>query len=138
MAVLVRDIMANAPIAARPEASIREVARIMRDEDVGAVLIVDGDELIGMITDRDLAVRALAQGRDPETPARTVCSEELWSVDPNLDVVKAANLMREQAVRRLPVVERGTAVGVLSLGDIAILSAPDSVLGGISSAMPNT
>lgn len=138
MVVTVREIMAPTPITARPEATVREVARIMRDEDIGSVLIADDDRLLGLITDRDLVVRTLAVGAAAETPVREACSEQVHSVGPDADVVEAAEVMRNHAVRRLPVVENGRAVGVLSLGDIAVLGAPASVLGGISGAMPNT
>ncbi|HEX4791834.1 MAG TPA: CBS domain-containing protein [Actinospica sp.] len=138
MTVLVREIMAPTPITARPETSVRQVAQLMRDEDIGVVMIADGTQLLGVVTDRDLVVRTLAAGIGAGTPVREVCSDELWSVGPDLDVIEAAEIMRNQAVRRLPVVENGAAIGVLSLGDIATLSAPDSVLGGISSKMPNT
>jgi CBS domain-containing protein len=138
MTLTVSEIMADTPITARPETSVEEVARIMRDEDIGTVLIGDGAELVGLVTDRDLVVRALAAGLDPHSPVRQVCSEQLWSVAPDTEVVQAAEMMRNAAVRRLPVVKDGKAVGIVSLGDIAALGAPDSVLGGISTAMPNT
>ncbi|MBR7827993.1 CBS domain-containing protein [Actinospica sp. MGRD01-02] len=138
MAVTVSEIMADTPITARPTTSIAEVARIMRDEDVGVVLIGEGTDLIGLVTDRDLVVRSLAGGLGPDTPVRQACSDQLWSVAPETEVVRAAELMRKAAVRRLPVVEDGKAVGVVSLGDIAVLGAPDSVLGAISVALPNT
>ncbi|HWG27233.1 CBS domain-containing protein [Actinospica sp.] len=143
MTVTVREIMAPAPITARPDATIREVSQIMRDEDIGTVLIADGteligSELIGVVTDRDLVVRSLATGLGPDTPVREACSRQLWTVDPETEVVQAADLMRNAAVRRLPVVSDGKAIGVVSLGDIAALGAPESVLGGISSAMPDT
>lgn len=138
MTVSVREIMAPVPITARPETSILEVARVMRGDDIGAVLVTDEDRLVGLVTDRDLVVRALADGVGPEMPVREVCSEQVQSVGPDLDVVEAAEMMRKQAVRRLPVVEDGTPIGMLSLGDIAVLSAPESVLGGISSRLPNT
>ena len=138
MTVTVREIMAPTPITARPQATILEVSQIMRDENVGAVLITENTELLGLVTDRDLVVRALATGFGPDTPVRTACSERLWSVDPDTDVVQAADLMRSAAVRRLPVVQDGHPIGVISLGDIAAIGAPDSVLGGISIAKPNT
>lgn len=138
MTVTVREIMAPTPITARPEATILEVSRIMRDEDVGVVLISENAELLGLVTDRDLVVRALATGLGPDTPVRTACSERLCSVGPGTDVGQAADLMRSVAVRRLPVVQDGHPIGVVSLGDIAAVGAPDSVLGGISIAKPNT
>ncbi|HWG26149.1 CBS domain-containing protein [Actinospica sp.] len=136
MTMTVREVMEPTPITARP--TIQEVARIMRDESIGAVLIAEGTELVGLVTDRDLVVRSLATGLGPETPVREVCSEQPWTVDPETEVVQAADLMRNAAVRRLPVASDGKAIGLISLGDIAALGAPDSVLGGISNAMPNT
>jgi CBS domain-containing protein len=138
MTVLVSEIMAPTPVTARPETSVVDVARIMSSEDIGAVLITDDEKLVGLITDRDLVVRALAGNVNPETPVGELCSEQVQSVSPRLDVVQAAELMRNAAVRRLPVVEDGKPVGMVSLGDIAVESAPESVLGGISSKMPNT
>jgi len=138
MTVTVNEIMAPTPITAHPETAIEEVARIMRDEDIGTVLITADAELIGLVTDRDLVVRTLAAGLGPRTPVREACSERLWSVTPETEIVQAADLMRDAAVRRLPVVRDGKPIGVVSLGDIAALGAPGSVLGGISTAMPNT
>lgn len=138
MTVLVSEIMAPTPVTARPETSVVDVARIMRSEDIGTVLITDDEKLVGLVTDRDLVVRALAANINPETPVGELCSEQVHSVSPRLDVIQAAELMRNAAVRRLPVVEEGKPVGMLSLGDIAVESAPESVLGGISSKMPNT
>lgn len=138
MTLTVSEIMADPPITARPETSIAEVARIMRDEDIGTVLISEDTELIGVVTDRDLVVRSLAAGLEPGRPVRQACSEQLSSVDPGTEVVQAAQLMRNAAVRRLPAVRDGRVIGIVSLGAIAALGAPDSVLGGISTAMPNS
>lgn len=138
MTVLVSEIMAPTPVTARPENTVVDVARIMRSEDIGAVLITSDEKLVGLVTDRDLVVRALADNINPETPVGELCSDRLQSVSPRLDVIQAAEVMRNAAVRRLPVVEDGRPVGMLSLGDIAVESAPESVLGGISSKMPNS
>lgn len=138
MTVLVSEIMAPTPVTARPENTVVDVARIMRSEDIGAVLITDDEKLVGLVTDRDLVVRALADNINPETPVGELCSDQVQSVSPRLDVIQAAEVMRNAAVRRLPVVEDGKPVGMLSLGDIAVESAPESVLGGISSKMPNS
>jgi CBS domain-containing protein len=138
MTMTVREIMAPTPITARPDASIREVSQIMRDEDIGIVLIAEDAELLGVVTDRDLVVRVLAAGLGPDTPVREACSEQLWTVDPETEVAQAAGLMRKAAVRRLPVMRDGKAVGLISLGDLAALGEPGSVLGGISAAIPNT
>ncbi|MFE9774690.1 CBS domain-containing protein [Streptomyces sp. NPDC005931] len=138
MAQHVRDIMTSAPVSVGPQTSVAEVARIMRDRDLGAVLVTDGDRLRGLVTDRDLVVRAVAQGGDPEdTTVAGACSEDLVTVGPDDDLDRAVRLMREHAVRRVPVVEGGHAVGVVSLGDAALERDPDSALGDISVARPN-
>jgi CBS domain-containing protein len=109
----------------------------MRDNDIGDVLIVEGDRLRGLVTDRDLAIRVLADGNGPDTPVREVCTEEPVTVSPEDDVESALELMRAHAVRRVPVVENGMPVGMVSLGDLATTREPESVLGEISQAIPN-
>ncbi|MEV8592677.1 CBS domain-containing protein [Streptomyces sp. NPDC052012] len=139
MAQHVRDIMTSAPVTVGPHTSVAEVARVMRDRDLGAVLVTDGDQLRGLVTDRDLVVRSLAEGGDPEqTTVAGACSEDLVTVAPDDELDTAIRLMREHAVRRVPVVDRGHAVGVVSLGDAAMERDPGSALGDISVARPNT
>lgn len=105
----VSDIMTSAPVTVEPQTSVTAVARLMRDQDLGAVLVTDGDELRGLVTDRDLVVRALAEGGDPEqTTVVSACSEDLVTVGPEDDLDHAITLMREHAVRRIPVVEEAT------------------------------
>jgi CBS domain-containing protein len=134
----VRDIMTAAPVTVEPQASVTAVARIMRDENIGAVLVTDHDRLRGLVSDRDLVVRALAEGGDPEqTTVATACSEDLVTVGPDEDLDHAVQLMREHAVRRVPVVEEGRPVGIVSLGDLAIEREPESALGDISAAKSN-
>lgn len=134
----VRDIMTAAPVTVEPQASVTAVARIMRDENIGAVLVTDHDRLRGLVSDRDLVVRALAEGGDPEqTTVATACSEDLVTVGPDEDLDHAVQLMREHAVRRVPVVEEGRPVGIVSLGDLAIERDPESALGDISAAKSN-
>ncbi|GAA3166623.1 MULTISPECIES: CBS domain-containing protein [Streptomyces] len=135
----VRDIMTGAPVTVGPYTSVAEVARVMRDRDLGSVLVTDGDRLRGLVTDRDLVVRSVARGGDPEeTTVADACSEDLVTVGPDDDLDRAVRLMREHAVRRVPVVEDGHPVGILSLGDAAMERDPDSALGDISVARPNT
>ncbi|MFI9824856.1 CBS domain-containing protein [Streptomyces sp. NPDC052013] len=135
----VRDIMTSAPVTVGPHTSVAEVARVMRDRDLGAVLVTDGDQLRGLVTDRDLVVRSLAEGGDPEqTTVAGACSEDLVTVAPDDELDSAIRLMRDHAVRRVPVVDRGHAVGVVSLGDAAMERDPGSALGDISVARPNT
>lgn len=139
MAQHVRDIMTGAPVTVGPQTSVAEVARIMRDRDLGSVLVTDGDRLRGLVTDRDLVVRSVSRGGDPEdTTVAGACSDDPVTVAPDDDLDHAVRLMREHAVRRVPVVEEGRLVGVVSLGDIAMERDPESSLGDISAARPNT
>ncbi|PAZ10138.1 oxidoreductase [Streptomyces sp. SA15] len=135
----VSDIMTGAPVTVEPQTSVTAVARIMRDRDLGAVLVTDGDELRGLVTDRDLVVRALAEGGDLEqTTVVGACSDDLVTVTPEDDLDHVVELMREHAVRRIPVVESGHPVGIVALGDLAMERDPESALGDISAARPNT
>jgi CBS domain-containing protein len=139
MAQHVRDIMTADPVTVEPQTSVAEVARLMRDEDLGVVLVTDGDDLRGVVTDRDLVVRCLSRGGDPEqTTVAGACSDELVTVGPDEDLGQAVELMREHSVRRIPVVDHGRPVGIVSLGDLAMERDPESVLGDISAARPNT
>ncbi|MFE2510180.1 CBS domain-containing protein [Streptomyces naganishii] len=138
MAQHVRDIMTSHLVTVEPQTSVTTVAQKMRDEDIGVVLVTEGEELRGLVSDRDLVVRALAEGGDPEQ--RTVasaCSGDLLTVTADEDLDQAVRLMREHSVRRVPVVDQGHAVGIVSLGDLAIERDPGSALGDISAAKPN-
>lgn len=138
MAQHVRDIMTGAPVTVGPQTSVAEVARIMRDRDLGSVLVTDGDRLRGLVTDRDLVVRSVSRGGDPEdVTVAGACSDDLVTVAPGDDLDHAVRLMRAHAVRRVPVVEDGRPVGVVSLGDTAMERDPESALGDISVARPN-
>ena len=112
----VREIMTTNITKASPESTLVYVATMMRDENIGAVPIVDGNELTGIITDRDIVVRAVADGKDPSTTkVEDILSEELESVEPEADVTDAADLMASRQIRRLPVVEDGQVVGMALL-----------------------
>ncbi|GGN63957.1 oxidoreductase [Streptomyces albiflavescens] len=135
----VRDIMTASPVTVGPLASVTSVARMMRDQNVGAVLVTEEGHLRGLVSDRDLVVRALADGADPdETTVTSACSDDLVTVSPDENLDLAITLMREHAVRRIPVVDHGHPVGIVSLGDLAIERDPESALGEISAATPNT
>ncbi|MGI5347551.1 CBS domain-containing protein [Streptomyces sp. CA-250714] len=135
----VRDVMTPAPVAVGTLTGVCEVAQRMRDEDIGAVLVTERDELRGLVTDRDLTVRVLAEGREPlHTTVREVCSPHLVTVSPDDTTDRAADLMRRHALRRLPVVDGTEAVGVVALGDLAVERAPGSPLSAISTAAANT
>ncbi|RAY11489.1 CBS domain-containing protein [Actinomadura craniellae] len=139
MAQKVREVMTGAPVTVRPDADLRTVARLMRDEGVGDVLVTtDDDRLRGLVTDRDLVVRAMAEGGDPEqTAVSELCSGHLAAVAPDDDLKKVVQLMREHSVRRIPVVEDERPVGVVSLGDLAIERDEGSALADISAAKTN-
>ena len=110
----------------------------MRDEEVRGVLVIQDGKLCGLLTDRDIVVRAVAEGRDPsKTQVGEVASTDVATLAPDQDVGEAIRLMREKHVRRLPVVEGGRPVGIVSLGDLAVERDPDSVLADISAAPPN-
>jgi CBS domain-containing protein len=137
MAEFVREVMTPGVVAVRPDASLVEAAQLMRSQNIGDVLVADGQEVVGVLTDRDITVRAVAEGTDPLTvSARSVCTPDPVMVSPDDPVQAAVALMRAHAVRRLPVVEDGLPVGVVSLGDLAEAEDPDSVLAEISRAEP--
>jgi CBS domain-containing protein len=124
----VRDIMTSEGLAtATLDTTLAEIAERMRDENVGAIPIVDEDEkLAGIITDRDIVVRAIAEGEDPnECTAEEILSEQLHTIDPDADLEDAADLMARHQIRRLPVVEDETVIGMISLGDLAVKSEED-------------
>lgn len=134
----VRDIMTSQLVTVEPQASVTAVAQKMRDEDIGIVLVTEGDDLRGLVSDRDLVVRALAEGGDLEQKTvASACSDDLVTVTPDEDLDRAVQLMREHSVRRLPVVEEGHPVGIVSIGDMAIERDAQSALGDISAAKPN-
>ncbi|MGW2131359.1 CBS domain-containing protein [Streptomyces coelicoflavus] len=138
MTQYVRDIITGDPVTVEPLTSVTEVARLMRDRDLGAVLVTEGDRLRGLVTDRDLVVRSLAEGGDPEqTTVAGACSDDMVTVRPDEELGHAVELMRAHAVRRVPVVDDGHPVGIVSLGDLAMERDPESALGDISVARPN-
>jgi CBS domain-containing protein len=111
----------------------------MRNAGVGAVLVVNGDSLSGVVTDRDLVVRGLAEGAGPDSPVGPVCSAKLVGVDADADVTEAEQLMGENAVRRLPVIDAGQIVGIVSMGDLSASGIEgQSPLAEVSKAEPNT
>jgi CBS domain-containing protein len=134
----IRDVMTPHPWTVSPATPLVEAARIMRKNDIGDVLVTEGGHLWGILTDRDIVVRALAEGLDPAaTAVAEVCSREVTTVAPDDSVARAVTLMREKAIRRLPVVEEESVVGIVSIGDVAVARDRRSCLGDISAAPPN-
>jgi len=137
MAQKVREVMTPQPTSVKESTNLFDAARTMRDRDIGDLIVVRGSEILGMITDRDLVIRGLAEGRDPKSMAvGDICSTDVVTVEPDESVDKVIELMREKAVRRIPVVDDGKPVGILSLGDLAMRKDKDSVLSDISEAPP--
>jgi CBS domain-containing protein len=119
MAQKVREMMTPQPVTLPLDASLTEAARLMRDEGVRSVLVAQGDRLCGLLTDRDIVVRVVAEGRDlTGTRLAEVCSADVVTVRPDDEAEMALRLMRERAIGRLPVVENGRAVGIVSIGDL--------------------
>jgi CBS domain-containing protein len=126
------------PITVPTPATAWDAARLMKEQGIGDVLVVEGDRLAGIVTDRDLVVRVMAEGREPvATPVGEIASDEIKSVSPDDPVDHAVGLMREAALRRLPVTQNGYVVGVVSIGDLAVEREPGSALADISAAPPN-
>jgi len=138
MAQLVREVMTPDPVTLSATASLVDAALAMRDFDVGDVLVLDDGKVCGIVTDRDIVVRGIASGNYPATvKLAEICSRELTTLSPNDRVEDAVSLMREKAIRRLPVVEGKKPVGIVSLGDLAVERDPHSALSDISAAPPN-
>lgn len=138
MAQTVGDIMTADVISLSAEHTVRDAARHMREANVGAIVVQKQGDLFGIVTDRDIVVRCLAQGGNCDTtPLGEVCSAEVATLRPDDDVDYAVRMMRDRAIRRIPVVKNGKAVGIVSLGDLALQRDPFSALGAISSASPN-
>jgi len=119
MAKKIREIMSPAPVGLAATDPVSAAARAMKEHGTGTVLVLAGGKLTGLVTDRDITVRVLADNRDPQaTPLGDICSSDLAVVGPDDDVDQAAKLIRDRAVRRIPVVRDGTAVGIVSIGDL--------------------
>ncbi|MER7335558.1 MULTISPECIES: CBS domain-containing protein [unclassified Micromonospora] len=118
--------------------TLTAAAQEMRDSAIGDVVVTDGDDVVGIVTDRDITVRGVAENMDPNTtPLNRITSKDVITVSQYDDAVAAADLMRTYAVRRLPVIDNGRLVGLVSMGDLAVEREPQSVLADISADEPN-
>ena len=126
----VHEVMTDRPRAVTPETTISEVAQFMKNDEIGSLPILEGEQLTGMVTDRDIVIRAIAEGKDPRgMPVREVASRELVTVHADEDLSSALQLMASQQVRRLPVVDDdGRLVGILAQADVA-LEAKEKAVG---------
>lgn len=123
----IKDIMTQNPARLSTGSTVADAAKLMRDNDTGIAPITDGDRLVGVITDRDIAIEVVAQGRDPQsTKVDEVASANLVTIDPQQDLDEALRLMAQHQVRRLPVVEEdGRLVGILAQADVARHADPE-------------
>lgn len=134
----IRDVMTKDPAVLSTDSSVAEAARVMATEDIGNVVVTEGDQVVGIVTDRDIVVRAVAEGRQATgVKIGEICSRDLTTLSPDDTVENAVKLMREKAIRRLPIVEGGRPVGIVALGDLAVWKEPDSALADVSADAPN-
>jgi len=125
----IRDVMTPNPRSVSPDDSIQNAARIMRDTDTGVVPVVENGRPVGLVTDRDIVIRAIADGAQADHPVREVISGRVITASPDMSTREAAELMREHQVRRLPIVEDERLVGIVSIGDLAVKEGRDSRVG---------
>jgi CBS domain-containing protein len=138
MARTVEEIMTTNPRTVNVDDTVQDAARVMRDNDIGDAIVVEDGQVTGILTDRDIAVRAVAEGRDADsTKVSDICTTGIEAIEPNASVDDALRMMREHDIRRLPVVKNGRPVGIISLGDLAVEREPDSTLADISAAAPD-
>lgn len=127
----IREAMTPDPATVEPSTAAQEAARTMKTEDVGSLPVVEDGTLVGMITDRDLAIRVLAEGANADTPVGEISSRDVVTIDPQQSLEEAARLMAEHQIRRLPVVEEdGRLVGILAQADVA-QTGEDSLTGDL-------
>lgn len=116
-----REIMTSNVKTATRDQTLREVAAIMRDGDMGSIPVVEGGKLVGIVTDRDMVVRSIADGKDASTPISEAMTTEIFSVRPDDFVFEAIRLMGDKQVRRIPVVdETGSLAGIIAMADVAL------------------
>ena len=138
MAQSIRDVMTQNPECVSGDTTVADAAKLMRDKDFGGVLCQDGDEVSGFLTDRDITVRVVAEGKDPNSTAVSdVATTDLHTLSPDDSVEDAIELVRKHNVRRVPVVEGAKPVGIVSIGDLAIERDEHSALADLSEAAPN-
>lgn len=135
----IKDVMTPDPTVLPKTATVKEAAELMRKDNIGDVIVVDGHKkLFGIVTDRDIAVRVGAEGADPDkVTLEEIATKDVTTVSPDATIELAVTLMRTKAIRRLPVIEDGKPIGIVSLGDLAIEKDPTSALADISAAPPD-
>jgi len=134
----VQDVMTRNPVTIQADQPVTAAARMMREKDIGPIIVMNDGGICGIVTDRDITIRAVADGKDPNSvKIGDICSQDLHTLSPKDKVDDAVQMMRREAIRRLPVVDKGKPVGIVSLGDLAVEKDPKSALADISEAPPN-
>ena len=138
MAQSIREVMTESPEFVSCDTTVADAAKLMRDKDFGGILCAEGDQLRGFLTDRDIALRVVAEGKDPNsTTVEEVATTDLQTLSPDDSVEDAIKLVREHNIRRVPVVEGAKPVGIVSIGDLALERDKDSALADMSAAPSN-
>lgn len=134
----IREVMTTDPVRVPESMNIIQLAELMRDRNIGDLIVSAGSNVVGIVTDRDIVVRGLASGDGVDMlSAGDIATRDIRTVGPDDPVSSAVEIMRETNIRRLPVVDNGELVGVVSIGDLAVERDPDSALADISEAPPN-
>lgn len=134
----ISEVMSSQPVMVSSSTPVVEAARLMREKNIGDVIVTEDEEILGIATDRDIVVRGIAEGLDPLLiTLGQICSRDPVVLKPEDSSQKAIQLMRDNAIRRIPIVEKGKPVGIVSLGDLAVEKDRKSVLADISAAKPN-
>jgi CBS domain-containing protein len=134
----VSDVMSPDVVSVQLHDTLADAARAMREHNIGDVIVLNGDQLFGIVTDRDIVIRGIAEGfRAGVTEVKDIASKHVTSISPEDYVDDAMQTMKNEAIRRLPVVENGKVIGVISLGDVVLQEEPETVAADISAAPPN-
>jgi CBS domain-containing protein len=133
--VRIRDVMTESVVTAAPDATVREVAETMRERNVGSVVLVDGGRAVGFVTDRDLTVSVLADGREGTDLASGYASAPVVVGGPEMDVSEAADVMVEHGIRRLPVLDGDELIGIVTLDDLAVRTGDAELAMNLTSAV---
>ncbi|MCK0473115.1 CBS domain-containing protein [Halalkalibacter sp. APA_J-10(15)] len=116
----ISECMSTNIVTINPDQTIQEAADLMKQYDIGSIPVVEADQLIGIVTDRDITLRSTASGADAHVPVKDCMTTNITVASPNTDIHEAANLMSEHQIRRLPIVENNQLVGMVSIGDLAL------------------
>ena len=134
----VNEVMTHDPRTVATDAPLTDVAKEMDQADTGAIIVAEDGRFKGILTDRDIVVRAIAAGKDPKsTTAGEIATTGAQTLTPDASVDDAIRMMRESAIRRIPVLDGDRAIGIVSLGDLAVAGGGEEALDEISAASPN-